>query len=51
MCDVPQILIGKLGKTMRMFHAWLKISKLIRLTFKEKTPGKAGFPNLVSEQD
>ena len=30
--DLPQILIGELGKTMGMFLAWLLKSKLSRFT-------------------
>ena len=45
MTDLPQILIGELGKTKEMFLALFKDSKWSRLSFFFKFSAKAGFPS------
>ena len=43
--DLPQILIGELGRTTGMFLAKFKNFKLKGMPFTGKIPGTAGFPS------
>ena len=45
--ELPNILIGELGRTSGLVLAWFNIFKISGLIYmgKFRLPGKAGFPN------